>query len=289
MITFAQLLQEKQPKLFDYMIKMRDKKEVEELVTNGEPFIYVSGSYPSEYQKATVVTMVAKHPEQAAAYVYDLRLDPDGFTDLSPAELSKLWTDRSDDAKYFPVKKMTYNKCPTIAPISTLDEPSQARLKIDMKLIQKNLQKLLNAKDFGDRIIQAEELSWPKQQPSMVVDDQKVDELLYDDFVDNADRTRMSAVRVMKSEKVADFQPAFKDDRLKALWPVYKARQFLEVLTADEKSWWQNYKQIKLVKSGWLDRYKKRTDELLKSASTAGQKNLLKELRDYGQTIEPKA
>lgn len=288
MIAFAQLIHAKQPDLFSYMLKMRDKKAVEELVASGDPFVYVSGRYPSEFEKGTVVVMVAKHPTQGAAFVYDLRQDPSDFINLTPAELSKKWTDRSDEAAYFPIKKLTYNKCPTVAPVSTLDEASQKRLKLNMSAVQKNLSALMSAKDFGDKVIQADEHSWPKQQPSLMVDEQQVDELLYDGFVDDSDRSRMSAIRVMTTDKVADFKPDFKDERLKVLWPLYKARQFSESLNPEEKKWWQAFRQQKLINSGWLERYQKRIAELLKSSSTAGKQNLLKELRDYGQVIAPK-
>ncbi len=287
MIALAQLIRSAQPKLFDYMVGMRDKKKVEELVTSGHPFVYVSGRYPSEYEKATVAVMVSRQPDRGAAYVYDLRVDPDDFTKLDAAELAKRWADRDPDADYFPIKILGYNKCPTVAPVSTLDKASQERIKLDMAAVQTNLNKLLAAKDFADKVIKADEQLRPKSQPAMMVNEQKIDELLYDGFVDDTDRTKMSALRSLSPQKLPDFQPAFKDERLKILFRVYKARQFPESLTDQEKNWWRSYRQQKLIKSAWLERYQKRVSELLASPATSGQRNLLRELRDYGQSLMP--
>jgi exodeoxyribonuclease I len=234
-----------------------------------------------------MAVMIGPQPERSAAYVFDQRVDTDDFTKHEASELAKRWADRDPDADYFPIKILGYNKCPTVAPVTTLDEESRQRLKLDMARIQVNLNRLLAAKDFYDKIVKADEILKPKSQPAMMVDEQKIDELLYDGFVDDSDRTKMSAVRAAKPEKLKDFQPAFKDERLKALLPVYKARQFPETLSEAEASWWQKYRQQKLVKSGWFERFQKRLVELSASPATAGQRNLLDELRDYAKKLKP--
>jgi len=50
-IAVAQLIKNKQPKLFDYLLTMRTKYKVAELVGSGKPFVYASGRYSSENQK----------------------------------------------------------------------------------------------------------------------------------------------------------------------------------------------------------------------------------------------
>ena len=46
-IAVAKLIKEKQPKLFDFLLKMRDKKEIKKYVNldNKQPFVYASGRY----------------------------------------------------------------------------------------------------------------------------------------------------------------------------------------------------------------------------------------------------
>ena len=42
LIDLAQLIRKKQPKLFDFMLNIRDKKDVSKLVNSGQPFVYTS-------------------------------------------------------------------------------------------------------------------------------------------------------------------------------------------------------------------------------------------------------
>ena len=48
-IAVAKMIWERQPKLFDYLLKMRNKNEIKKLVNldNKQPFVYASGRYPS--------------------------------------------------------------------------------------------------------------------------------------------------------------------------------------------------------------------------------------------------
>ena len=49
--SIAVLIKAKQPKLFNYLLKMRDKKVVAPFVESREPFVYTSGRYSSEFLK----------------------------------------------------------------------------------------------------------------------------------------------------------------------------------------------------------------------------------------------
>ena len=169
--------------------------------------------------------MVAPHPERGAALMYDLRADPDKFTKLSSAELLKLWTNRDKDAPYFPVKQISYNKCPAIAPLSVLDSKSAERLKIDKDKIEANYARLQKAGDFGDKLVAALEKMQAKDQTEMMPDPQKVDEQLYEGFVDGADKTKMAVIRAADATALADINIDFADERLNLLLPLYQSPQ----------------------------------------------------------------
>jgi exodeoxyribonuclease-1 len=66
-ITLARLIKQKQPKLFDYLLGMRDKKRIEELVLKPQPFVYCSGRYSGEYLKTTLAITLTTHPTQKGA------------------------------------------------------------------------------------------------------------------------------------------------------------------------------------------------------------------------------
>ncbi len=54
----------------------------------------------------------------------------------------------------------------------------------------------------------------------------RVDEQLYDGFIPDGDRAVSNSMVSAEPAKVSDFLPKLKDDRLKALLPLYKARNY---------------------------------------------------------------
>lgn len=288
-IALARLLKSKQPKLFDYLLAHRGKNKVAPLVTAGRPIVYTSGRYPSEFNKTTVAVIVAQKDDKSGALMYDLRVDPDAFTDLSAAELAKRWAARGEDVPYFPVKSMGFNRCPAIAPVEVLArDDGYEKLGLRKEAVKKHLEKLQKAKGFGGKLQQALELMWPKRQAGLVANVQKVDGSLYEGFVPNDDRSKMSVVRAASPEKMSDLKLDFKDERLKLLLPIYKARNYPKTLNDQERTEWEAFRQTKVVNSGVADNFFKRLEELAKTPGLDGEKKyLLEELNLYAQSVLP--
>ena len=290
-IEVARLVKLKQPKLFDYLLNIRGKAKVSGLVNSSQPFLYTSGRYPSKFLHTTIVAKLADHPDRQAALVYDLRTDPDQFVNQTPEQLAELWGARGKDAAYFPVKSLVYNRAPAIAPLSVLNKESAERLEIDNHIIENNLKKLNASPDSGDKIIRAWELMKPSVQPDLIADPLKVDEQLYDGFISDADKTKTSVVRAADSNKLADLNLDFADNRLSLLLPLYKARNYPRSLTSDEQEAWENFRKQKLLSGGessLIATYFEKLNELAeRSDLTDEQKYLLEELNLYGQSITP--
>ncbi|MEX1059170.1 MAG: exodeoxyribonuclease I [Candidatus Saccharimonadales bacterium] len=289
-IAVARLLKQKQPKIFEFLLNIRGKRNVAPLVTKDEPLIYTSGRYPSEFEKTTIAVMAAQKADKSGAMMYDLRIDPDEFKDLSVGELAERWADRSEEAPYFPVKLLQYNRCPAIAPLSVLDEVSARRLKLHKAVIEVHLRKLQKAKGFGDKLLEALDLMWPPRQPDLVIDEQEVDNQLYDSFVKDEDKTKMSVVRAAKPSELTRLDLDFQDGRLKALLPLYKARNFPEALTDTEKQAWAKFRYQKLLggKISLADRFLTQIEELVKTSGLSRDKShLLEDLKEYEKSIRP--
>jgi exodeoxyribonuclease-1 len=290
-LAVARLIRNKQTKLFNYLLNLRDKSKIAALVGGGQPVVYSSGRYPAEYQKTTVAAMICPHPAKNAALMYDLRVDPDELTSLTPKQLAALWQLRGKDAPYFPVKTLSYNRCPAVAPLSVLDAKSANRLQIDSATVDANFKKLQKAKDFGDKLVAAEESIRPAKQPQLIVDEQQVDGLLYDGFVDNTDKTKMSVVRAASAEELADLHLDFADKRLELLLPLFKARNYPKSLSQDEQQWWENFRAKRLLQGGVASPatlYFKKIEELAgNNRLSKKDQYLLEELKLYGQSIVP--
>ncbi len=290
-IDVARLIKSKQPKLFDYLLGVRGKEKSSVLVSRAEPFIYTSGRYPSKFAHTTAAEKIADHPDRHAAIVYDLRVDPAEFVDLKPEQLAEKWSAYGKDVPYFPVKQLVFNRCPAVAPMSVLDEESSKRLELDHKKVQKHRKILMSAEDFGDKLIRALELMKKQKPTQLMVDPHKVDELLYDGFVNDADKIKMRAVRAADKEKITDLRLDFVDERLQALLPLYKARNFPKYLDPDEQETWEKFKQHRLLSGGEesrLAKYFLKINELYaRPGISEAEKYVLEELRLYGESIAP--
>ena len=88
-IAVARLIRDKQPKLFDYLYRMRGKREVQKLVNleNPQPFVYASGRYANEFNKTTVAVPIAPG-RNGNVLVYDLRYNLEELNKQSSSTFS---------------------------------------------------------------------------------------------------------------------------------------------------------------------------------------------------------
>ena len=283
LIGVAKLIKLHNQKLFDYLLELRDKKAVAKLVNleNPQPFVYASGRYDAAYEKTTVAFPLSPGATPGTVLVYDLRHDPTPFLTASPTALaSVLFADRqtreSEDFQRLPVKALSYNKCPAVAPVGVLDDASKQRLALDMSMIQANLATLSKNPGFAGAVREAFEMREPFE-PSTDVEAQ-----LYDGFINDKDKGRMSTVRAATVTELADFHPNFADERLPELLFRYKARWFPTSLSEDEMKRWEQYRTEKLTSQ--LPLY---MEQLQKTAAYARDTYLLEELQLWAESIAP--
>ena len=247
-IAVAQLIKDKQPKLLDYLLSMRQKKNISELVQSKMPFIYTSGKYSSDYLKTTVVKLLAPHPQRDGALVYDLRHDPIPFSKMSVKQLVAAWKYDPDKSKpRLPIKTLQYNRCPAIAPLSVLDIESRERIGIDLKVVKQNEQKLAAIADWPERVLEALAVMDKIQEHKYANSSHDVEASLYDGFFGPSDNKLMIKVHDASSSELNDIKPEFKDSRLNELLPLYRARNFPETLSEEEQEAWDVYRLSKLT------------------------------------------
>lgn len=295
-IALAQLIRQKQPKLFDWLLSIRGKSAVREVALAGKPFVYSSGKYPGEFEKTTVVLTLAENSRGDGAVVYDLRHDPAPFANMSAKELVEAWgwqkpEDRDPSKPRLPIKTLKYNRCPAVAPLAVLDEQSQKRIQLDLATIAANQKKVEAVEGWPEKIIEALDIMDGTQQQRFAGLDQHVDEQIYDGFVGDGDAQVMEQIRTASPDQLSSFIPKCRDKRLRELLPLYKARNFPRKLTDSERQIWEAYKTKQLLDGGEnsrLARYFARIEELLKRPGLSVEhKYLLEDLNLYGQSLIP--
>ncbi len=292
-IAVARLIRGKQTKLFDYLLSMRDKRKIAELVEKGEPFVYTSGKYSAEHEKTTVAMQVCPYPERnGTVLVYDLRHNPAEWLNKTPEQLAEAWRWKKDSEEpRLPVKKLQYNHCPAVAPLGVLDEASQVRLHLDLKRVRSHAHVLNTDKNFAERLCKALEILDKKPQTSLVSTEQDVDGCIYDGFFGNEDKQAMRVVRAASPDELSNLGLKFKDQRLEALLPLYKARNYPKNLTGEERETWEQFRLHKLLHGGQhskIAQYFVRLQEVAQRGNLTGhQQYLLEELKLYAESIMP--
>jgi len=250
LIAVTKLIREKQPQLYDYLLKMRDKNEVKKLVNLDykQPFVYVSGRFDAVYNKATV-SFPLTAGKNGNVIVYDLRYDPTPFINMNQKELAKkfyaTWDERQvDDFVKLPVKELQYNRAPAVAPISVLAQgDGWKRIILDEATVTKHRDILLSAPGFAENIRSLfENREEYKKSPDP-------ESQLYDGFVPDIDKMRIEAVRNANEHELADLHPNFTDERLDPLLLHYKARNFPKSLAEDEAIAWEKWRVDKITAS----------------------------------------
>ena len=247
LIDVARLIKQKQPQLYSYLLTMRDKKAVQELVNleHEKPFIYTSGRYDAEHNKTTVAFPLAPAANNNVL-VYDVRYDPRPFLDMSEQELADKvfasWEQRkAEDFVKLPIKPLQYNRCPAVAPVGVLEQgDGWQKIGLSQEIVEKHINILLARPDFAEKVRTIYERT-REYAPSTDPEAQ-----LYDGFVTDQDRVRVEAVRNADERALADFHPEFRDERLPGLLLHYKARNFPRTLSESEMAEWEAWRAARL-------------------------------------------
>jgi len=248
-IAMAKLIKEKQPKLYDFCYKLRRKNEVlKHIDLKGmSPILHTSGMYGSDYGNTRMVIPVAPHPvNKNSIIVFDLAQDPSILLELGHKKLrERLYTPTAElpeGVERPALKQILINKCPVIAPLSTLDGAAAKRLNIDLVRCQQNRQALLASKKaIQQKIAKVFE-------PQAFAPQVDTDLMLYGGgFFTDGDKRKMQQVHETPPEELGNQTWVFEDKRLPEMLFRYRARNYPETLSADEQAQWLEHCRARLL------------------------------------------
>lgn len=290
-IELAKLFKKAQPKLFNYLFRMRNKHEVAKLVNpdDPQPFVYSSGRYSSEFAKTTVAFPIAINPHvPSQVLVYDLRRNPEEIKDMSAEDMLKnlktKYQDRPEDFQKLPIKTLAINKAPAIAPMGVLDDESWKRLGLDLETVKKHIALLKK----NDIIASSALETWEEYgKPRKTAKD--VDGQIYQGFLNDKDKSKLIEIRSKNADELADYHPNFIDERLPELLMRYKARNYPSSLSDKEKDLWQKHVKERIHRgaggSPGLEAYFKAIKRISEVRKDEKSKFLLEELQLYGESL----
>ncbi|MDZ7661682.1 exodeoxyribonuclease I [Thiohalophilus sp.] len=292
-LGIARLLKKHQPNLFDFFYQLRRKQEVLKYIDLKEmtPILHTSGMYGSDHGNTRMVVPIAAHPtNKNSIIVFDLSQNPSLLLDHSARTLvERLYTandDLPEGVERPALKQLLINKCPVIAPTSTLDGAAAKRLNIDIMKCKQHRQTLLNQR----KAIQQKLTKIFEQRPFEPVEDP--DMMIYaGGFFDDKDKALMQRIHDTSPEELGTQTWSFGDKRLPEMLFRYRARNYPESLNPDEQVQWLEHCRARLVEgeSGFLsfkDFYAE--IEALRNGGEldAGKAGLLKEVEAFGRELE---
>jgi len=251
-IAMAKLIKEKQPKLYDFIFNLKNKKQVAELVNVADmtPIVHTSSKISSQYGCTSWFAPISYHPVNKNAVIcVDLARDIEPLLSLTSEDIkTRLYTRHDDlapDEKPIPLKLIHLNKCPVVAPAKTLLPENAKRLNIPRDYCLENLALLKKHSELRDKLSDV--------FSSESFDNSEIDaeQALYGGgFFSHSDKAQMDILRDLMPEKLGSYPFKFQDERLSVLLFRYRARNYPSTLTSEEQQKWQQYCQNKLLYGG---------------------------------------
>jgi len=289
-IALARLIQHKQPKLFEFCLKLRKKDAVLAEIGVGRPFIHISGQYGVERGGLAIVWPLAPHPaNKNELIVWDLAEDPGELFGLNASEIRLRLFSKTDDlpegTSRLPIKSIHINKSPiVIGNLKTLTPEVIARWGVDVD-------KALRHAEVAAQGSASMAGIWPdvfvRPERDRTPD---VDEDLYGGFLGKDDRQALDRLRALSPAQLAERRTGFEDARLDELLFRYRARNFPQTLSAAEQERWQQHLTERLHEGAGgalsLQAFFDRIDELSETADERGE-GILGALYDYAEQIAP--
>jgi len=247
-IGLARLIHKRQPRLYDWALKMRDQHHVMQMLSPMEPkpLLHTSSRIPATRGCTTLVLPLSIYPDRKKSVIaYDLMTDPEPLLSLSAEEISdRLFTpalDLPEGVDRIALKAIHSNHVPMIAPSVTLKGVDCQRIGLDPQRCFDNAEKL---KKVLPRIRNKVMDVFKPYPPATNTDP---DQMIYSGgFFSNHDRRLMDKIPKTQAAGLGQLDLPFKDPRLAEMLFRYRARNFPATLSADENLQWQKQRLERL-------------------------------------------
>lgn len=292
-IALAKLVKEKQPKLYDYILGLRNKRSASELldVVGHTPVLHTSAMFPATRYCTSLIMPLAAHPTNKNGVIsYDLSVDPAPLLTLSAEQIkAKLYTPTAElpegEAR-IALKTVHINRCPVLATSKLLNDDLAKRIQLDLPVARQHYQQLKNAPGLAAKLAEVFSDTAPSSKKA------DPDSSLYGGgFFSQQDKSVMAQVRSATPDQLREQSFAFKDARLPEMLFRYRARNYPESLTAEEKERWQEFRFQRLTDpeaggSLVMDDFMEEIDLLLADESTDEKsRDILEKLLSYSDEL----
>ena len=296
-IALARLVKERQPRLYDYVLRHRDKRSAQSLldIATMKPVLHVSGMFGAQRNNIALIVPLALHPVNRNEVIcYDLDADPASLFELEPDQLGELLFRRTADlpegVERPGLKTVHINRCPVLVTAKMADPATAERLGIDGSRCRRHLAALRDHRGRDPKAFVARMQAIFTGRSFEPVTDP--DRMLYGGgFFSEHDRQVMADVRASGPAELASASFAFEDTRLPEMLFRYRARNYPQSLSPEERALWEEYRFARLTEPGagasiCMEEFQATIEELLASGTLgAAQRQLMLQLQEYGDSL----
>ena len=240
-VELARLIQTRQPRLFEWGLRMRDQHHVMQMLSPAEPqpILHSSSRIPANRGCTTLVLPLSIYPDRKkSVIVHDLMTDPEPLLKASSEEIAdRLFTpagDLPEGVERIALKAIHSNHVPMIAPVATLKGVDSQRIGLDTQRCFAHAEKLLPALDEVRNKVMDVFKPYP---PSTGADP---DQMIYSGgFFTPKDRGLMNKICRAEPGQLARLAWSFKDSRLPEMLFRYRSRNYSDTLSPTESGQWE--------------------------------------------------
>ena len=255
-IGLARLLRQSQPRLWDYALKLRDKRHAASLLDTYamQPVLHVSQRYPASRLCAAMVLPLSVHPSISNRVImFDLDGDVDALVEQDAGGIAdRLYTPVADlppGVARVPLKEVHLNRSPMLVPWAHLRPEDFQRLGLDPDALQAKAGRL---RDHGAALAEKARQVYATGRDYA---DGDVDGALYSGFCGEGDKRLCTQVRATTPADLGTRAFDFRDPRLPELLFRYRARNWPGTLAPAERGRWDDYRRRRLAEGSELSEY----------------------------------
>ncbi|MBO6564795.1 MAG: exodeoxyribonuclease I [Pseudomonadales bacterium] len=283
-IEVTRRLREAQPRLYDFMFNLKDKRfVVQQLYPLGkQPVVHVSAMFPASRGCTGLVLPLCQHPtNNNGIVVVDLAQPLEKLLSVGPDELARLVFSPSaelgEDETRLALKTIHINRSPFVAPLNTLDESAQQRLGIDIAEAQSRAAQLSRSSGLVEKIQDA------FSENRFELSDDPDFQLYQGGFFSESDRSAMNELQSTPPGQLDVYANRFQDDRLEEMLFRFRGRNHSDTLNQSELDRWRTYLQERIGER--VPQLRARAIEIMQEADDPS-KEILGDLSAYYDRLE---
>ncbi|RPG49921.1 MAG: exodeoxyribonuclease I [Gammaproteobacteria bacterium TMED1] len=242
-IALTKLLRKCQPRLFEFLYALRKKDRVAQILNfaDKKPIIHVSPLYGARRSCVGIILPLCKHPRNPNGFIcYDLSFNPTEMINSTATELDQILFSTLENwkqgSKYKPLITLYKNRCPAIAPLTSMTNEDMIRLGISFSECLDHMRQIQNSNGLSEKIktVFSERTFQVEYDP---------DKMLYQgDFFGDHDRSLMDQVHKLHPDQLQNIEGQFEDERLNKMLFRFRARNYPNILSAEEEVRWNSYR-----------------------------------------------